>query len=68
MHIVAYKIFGEVTIPLYWKAKRHTQKEEQTIYEGGENRSYTLHGCYTAYIRSEISGYVSQPNQWVKSY
>ncbi len=60
MHIAAYKMLMETTIPGIEALRDTLAGEKQTIHEGGQDRPYAFHGCTPLTVGQEFSGYVSQ--------
>ena len=48
MHIAAYKILIETTIPGIEKLRDTLGRKKQTIHESGEDRPYAFYGCNAA--------------------
>jgi len=66
MHIAAYKIWLEITIPGIEKL-RNTWLQKATIHESSEDRAHSFHGCNTLTVGQEFSGYVSQLDHGLKA-
>ena len=60
MHIAAYKILVEVTIPGIEKLRDTLKRQVGGVYAHGEDRPHPLHGRHAAHLGQEFSGYVSQ--------
>ena len=54
MHIAAYKMLVETTIPGIEKLKRYFERKKQSIYAGCENWPYTFYGCNATYTWAGI--------------
>ncbi len=54
MHIAAYKMLTEVTIPGVKDLRDTTEGEGRCFYGSGKNRPYTLDGCHTTYTGTGV--------------
>jgi fumarate hydratase class II len=54
MHIAAYKILMETTLPGIEKLRETLAAKVEAIHEGGEDWQNASHGCYASYCRPGI--------------
>ena len=67
MHIAAYKILVETTIPGIEKLRDTLAAKVKRIHAGGKDRPYTFYGCNPLTVGQEFSGYVSQLDHGLKA-
>ena len=68
MHIAAYKILVETTIPGIEKLRDTLAGEKQKIYAGGENRPYAFYGCNATDRGTGIQRLCITVRPWTESH
>ena len=68
MHIAAYKILIETTIPGIKKLRNTLAEKSKQVHEGGEDRPYSFYGCHTTYGWTGIQWLCFTIRSWIKSH
>ena len=68
MHIAAYKILVDVTIPGIEKLRGYAGCKKQSFYAGGKNRKNTFYGCNTINRRTGIQRLCVTVKPWIESH
>jgi fumarate hydratase class II len=68
MHIAAYKILVETTLPGHQKIKGYTRAEKQRLHARGKDRPHTFYGCDTVNTRTRDQRLRIATRSWHESH